>query len=70
MNWREVLAMPPAMKRVVPVTAALRAKRLRGESDGEAMVGYRYGCAVGLQRGRGVGVIIVDKTQHKKSGVT
>ena len=38
--------MPPAMKRVVPVTAALRAKRLRGESEGVAMLGCGCGCVV------------------------
>ena len=38
MNWMEVEAMPPAMKRVVPVTAALRAKRVRGVSVLFAMV--------------------------------
>lgn len=38
MNWKEVLVMPPAMKSVVPVTAAFRAKSERLVSLLDAML--------------------------------
>lgn len=68
MNWREVLAMPPAMKSVVPVTAALRAKRLRGESGREAMVGCSCRYVVVVEDGARVAVGNAD-ARDRKSGV-
>ena len=72
MNWRDVLAMPPAMKRVVPVTAALRAKRLREESVEEAMVDCTR-CCVFITSWKGGGMAIVDIREvsfpDRKSGV-
>lgn len=46
MNWREVLAMPPAMRRVVPVTAALMPRIVFPSRAASAIVGvgddFRY----------------------------
>lgn len=39
MNCIEVVAMPPAMKRVVPTTPTLAARRVVGSRAEEAMVG-------------------------------